>query len=66
MSSTPYHLREYTFIAKVTVSKRSKGATYRITIPKNMAELMNLEQGDYVHVQIRRMELKKAKKERGE
>lgn len=54
-------LKEYSFIARVTVTRRSKGATYRLTIPKHTAELMDLNQGDYVHVSIRKMELKRFK-----
>jgi len=41
------------FYAKVVKSSFSKYETYRITIPKNVVEALNLDKGDLVEVTIR-------------
>jgi len=53
----PYPLREFSFVAKVTVSNRPKGRSYRITIPQEIAELMQLKPREHINVKIRKLKM---------
>jgi hypothetical protein len=46
------------FYAKVLRSGEGKGSTHRITIPKEVAEVMRLEKGELIHITIKRIKIK--------
>jgi len=48
----------YTFIAKIVVSRGPKYKSYRLTIPKPYAELLNLDSGDVVMITIKKINIK--------
>ena len=52
------------FYGRVLKCGEGKGCTFRLTIPKEVAEVMGLEKGDMLHVTIRKV--KPPKPKRGE
>jgi bifunctional DNA-binding transcriptional regulator/antitoxin component of YhaV-PrlF toxin-antitoxin module len=50
-------LDEVTFITKVVKVGEAKYTTYRITIPKPLAEAMSLEEGTYIQVHVKKLKI---------
>jgi len=55
---------EAEYYAKALKCGDGKGSTYRVTIPKEVVEVMGLEKGELLHVTIKRV--KPPKTRRGE
>jgi hypothetical protein len=53
---------EAEFYAKALKCGEGKGCTFRLTIPKEVAEVMGLEKGDMLHVTIKRIRPQKPRR----